>query len=146
MSDQQQYIPPDSLPDHDGWGWDSFWSCTDWVGWHKSMLKKYGKDYADSKWVGEYDTSSYGAHEINCATSSVEFETYVKENGLANKSYILSKVYKAQKAIDTVTSPVKNTFETIANTTTVLKYVLPLTLAVMLIMIAHSYTTKLQAT
>ena len=33
-----------TAPNYDEWGSDSYWSCADWVQWHKLLKEKFGKD------------------------------------------------------------------------------------------------------
>ena len=122
---ENQSITADSIPNHDGWGPDTYWSCLDWIDWHKALVAKYGKEKADKIWVTHYDQSSWGAHEINCSTYNDEFKTYVKKQGLDKKSSILTRVYRAEGAVDNVGAPIRDVGGAIGNTAKVLKYAIP---------------------
>ena len=111
-------VTADSTPDYDVWGPDScHWSAQDWINFHKAKVTKYGKATADSQWATAYDKSSYGASEISFSTGNPEFKAYVLSQGLQNKSTILSKVYKAETAVNNLGEPVRNIGEAINNAT-----------------------------
>lgn len=97
-----------SNPDWDKWGPDCAWSANDWITWHKKMVSEFGKDKADTNWANAYDQSSYGAKEIAYGVQNNEFKSYVQAQGLANKSTILAKLYRAEVAIDAVGEPFRN--------------------------------------
>lgn len=122
---ENQPITADSIPNHDGWGPDTYWSCLDWIDWHKALIYKNGKESADKIWATHYDQSSWGAHEIKCATYNDEFKDYVKKQGLDKKSSILARVYRAEAAIDNIGEPIRDVGIAAGNAAKVLKYALP---------------------
>jgi len=123
----------ESTPNHDGWGWDfinGYWSCAEWIAWHRALVAKFGKQEADIRWVNEYDKSTWGAAEISCSTNSNEFKSYAQSEGLADKSAILSRVYRAEVAVDDLTQGVTDPFAQLAK---VLKWLPWIALIVLLI-------------
>ena len=122
-------VNANSKPNHDGWFIDSYWECIDWINWHKAMVIAFGKDKADEIWVKEYDKSSWGAHEISCSTNNAEFKAYVKKQELDKKSSILTRVYRAEKAINIITDPVKAAAEAGSRTAKILAWAIPITVA-----------------
>lgn len=127
MVEEWKMITAESIPNHDGWGPDAYWSCTDWITWHKALVLSKGSEEADRLWVNEYDKSSWGAHEISCSTNSNEFKDYVLANGIAAKSSILSRVYRAELAVDGLIeetfAPVTNLWKSTATVTKWIPYV-----------------------
>lgn len=111
-------ITPTSQPDYDKWGPDGcHWSAEDWIMFHKVLVADKGKEAADSIWASYYDKSTWGAAEISFSTNNPSFKTYMLNNGLQNKSSILSRIYKAETAIDALGQPIRNVGEIITNTT-----------------------------
>lgn len=131
-------ITADSKPKHDGWGflditylggaWETYWDCSDWITWHKELIKKYGKEQADNVWAKEYDNSSYASHETICSTGNQAFKDYAISNGLNKKSTILTKIYRAENVIDNIGAPIRDIGSTVRSTTQVLKIAIPILL------------------
>lgn len=94
-----------SVPNHDGWLWDDYWSCQNWEFYYYQLKEYYGKEEADRRWCNEYDKSGYGSHEINCAVKNSAFREFVKREGLDKKSTLLSKLYRAESTINQVIKP-----------------------------------------
>jgi len=122
-------ITADSMPNHDGWGPDSYWGCLDWIDWHKALKNKFGKESADKIWATEYDKSTWGAHEISCSTRNDEFKQYVNKEGLNKKSSILTRVYRAEASIDVIAQPFRDIGGAATNTAKVLRYAIPILVA-----------------
>jgi hypothetical protein len=133
-------ITAESKPKHDKWGlyddWGIFgfyyWSCLDWIEWHKALVKKYGKEKADKIWATEYDNSEYLSHETFCPGRNDEFRNYIKKEGLIPKSSILTRIFRAESSLDKLSTPFKNIWSSITNitgtaktTTKTLSYAIP---------------------
>lgn len=88
-------LDPDSTPDYDGWGWDDWWGCADWVTWHKMNVAKYGQVKADNKfveaWLDGLSSASGGRGKaegsgaifdsvpIDCRSFDTGFKEYIKK-------------------------------------------------------------------
>lgn len=115
-------ITADSEPNCDGWGPDSYWSCADWITWHKALLKKYDAVTAANKWATAFDNcAGYLGHEINCASKNDDFKTYVIDNGLVTKSTKLTQVSKAIAWGDSVHQPIADLGSALTNVTGAVK-------------------------
>ena len=71
-------ITADSVPDLDDWGVDDFWSCTQWVEWHKAMVKKYGNENANIRFAHFWNQQGFGAHALGCRTVDAGFRHYIQ--------------------------------------------------------------------
>lgn len=75
-------ITADSIPDLDEWGIDDYWSCNDWITWHKAVTQKYGLDNANLVFAKFWNEQTFGAHALGCRTVDSEFRQYVASVGL----------------------------------------------------------------
>lgn len=71
-----------SVPDYDEWGKDSFWSCGDWVQWHKLLKEHFGSDKARYIWNYAYKQGTAFASHGNCRTFDSDFRAYASKNNL----------------------------------------------------------------
>jgi hypothetical protein len=85
-----------TAPNYDEWGSDSYWSCADWVQWHKLLKEKYGKEKAIGIWNYAYSQGTQFASHWNCRTSDSAFRRYVAQEGLNpyESAGVLSPVLK----------------------------------------------------
>lgn len=82
-------ITADSVPDYDSWGPDDYWSCQNWIDWHKAMKARYGKQEADQKWLNAWNDQDAFEANYNWCKYSASFNTYVNGEGL-NVTHLLS--------------------------------------------------------
>jgi hypothetical protein len=80
-------INANSVPDLDDWGWDDYWSCPEWIQWHKAMVSQYGAYQANEKFLTEWNKQSIGAHALDCRSFNSEFREYTKAVGLHDALY-----------------------------------------------------------
>ena len=69
-------------PDYDQWGYDSYWSCNDWILWHQYLKAKFGKTKANFLWDYAFSQSGTLSKNLDCRTFDSKFREYVKSNGL----------------------------------------------------------------
>lgn len=70
------------------WNWfDSVWGCNDWMTWHKSMVKSFGKTKADNRFMQYWDDLATGSSAIDCRTFNSSFRTYMRSVGLLDALY-----------------------------------------------------------
>lgn len=62
-------INADSYPDYDEWGWDDYWSITDWQTFYDKLIVKYGADEGSRRWLDAWARQSWGANPRNARTS-----------------------------------------------------------------------------
>lgn len=71
-----------TAPNYDEWGSDSFWSCADWIQWHKLLKEKFGQEKAKGLWEYAYSQGTAFAAHSNCRTTDSAFRLYVAKEGL----------------------------------------------------------------
>jgi hypothetical protein len=62
-------ITADSYPDYDDWGYDDYWSITDWQTFYDKLIQKYGADEGSRRWLDAWHRQSWGASPNNNRTS-----------------------------------------------------------------------------
>lgn len=69
-------------PDYDEWGNDTWWSCEDWIQWHKLLKAHFGQQTANDIWNYAFSQSGNLSGNLNCRTFNSAFRKYVLENKL----------------------------------------------------------------
>ena len=72
----------DTAPDYDQWGYDTSWSCNDWILWHKFLKDKFGQNKANFIWNYAFSESGNLSSNLNCRTFNSSFRSYVQNNQL----------------------------------------------------------------
>lgn len=72
-----------TTPDYDEWGVDYFWSCEEWITWHKKLSEHFGKQTANELWDYAYAKSGNFSSNLDCRTFNSTFREYVNKNGLS---------------------------------------------------------------
>ena len=80
-------ITADSEPDYDSWGPDSYWSCSEWVAWHKALVKKYGRVEANAKWKLAWDKQDPFEHGISTCRYDSQVVQYLLSQGIDIRSF-----------------------------------------------------------
>lgn len=119
-------ITADSTPDYDSWGPDDYWSCEDWITWHKALKAKYGKAEADSKWLAAWNAQDSFEHNYNWCKYAAAFNTYVSTEKLA-ASHLLADIFSG------VTKIGENAVDTATSTSKILKYLIPTVIVIIVI-------------
>jgi hypothetical protein len=70
------------VPNYDEWGSDSYWSCEDWVQWHKLLKEHFGEERAKYIWEFAYNKGTDGASHLDCRTSNNAFRKYASAEKL----------------------------------------------------------------
>lgn len=81
MSGEAQTITANLTPDLDDWGWDSSWSCEQWIQWHKAMKAAWGQEKANYRFIYWWDQQTMGASGYDCRSFNSSFREYARENG-----------------------------------------------------------------
>lgn len=58
-------INADSYPDYDEWGYDEYWSLTDWQTFYDKLIAKYGADEGSRRWLDAWHRQTWGASPKN---------------------------------------------------------------------------------
>lgn len=112
-------ITADSEPVYDSLGWGDYWSCDDWLEWHKALKKKFGSAIADPKWVQAWNAqTSFSAPMSWCKYGGV-FNEYVRKEKL-NVTWWLPNL------LNSVTSVAEDAGDAAKNTSNVLKVAIPI--------------------
>jgi hypothetical protein len=80
-----------SVPDYDTWGIDTFWSCDDWITWHKKLTEHFGKETATEIWNYAFKQSTNLSSNLDCNTINSKFRAYVKQNNLQVYSDLITE-------------------------------------------------------
>lgn len=142
-------IPYDAKPDYDDWGPDSFWDLGTWVGWHRGLVKKYGRTLdkpggypiADKIWLDAWTKQTAGASPTMAILQPSRFKTetdYIKKFPLLYKYTNLQKAveqfnpaevgYSGVDAVGNVIEGGTDAVKGIGNGLKVLKYAIPVVL------------------
>jgi len=78
-----------SVPDYDEWGIDEFWSCNDWITWHKRLSEHFGEATATEIWNYAFSKSTNLSSNLDCNTINTSFRSYVKQHGLKPNTDII---------------------------------------------------------
>lgn len=111
-------ITADSVPDYDNWGPDDYWTCDDWVLWHKLLKQKYGKKSADSTWTTAWNKQDSFEHNYNWCKYEGVFNKYVQDENL-NATWWLPNI------LNSATTVVENAGDTAVNASKIIKWVIP---------------------
>jgi hypothetical protein len=72
---------PDATPDLDDWGWDTYWTASDWLTWHAAMKSRYGLTYANKTFLSWWNKQTLGANPLDARSFNPTFRQYAKDNG-----------------------------------------------------------------
>jgi hypothetical protein len=78
-----------NAPDYDEWGWDTFWSCDDWITWHKKLAEHFGEATATEIWNYAFNKTTNLSSNLDCNTFNTTFRAYVKTHNLKPYTDIL---------------------------------------------------------
>ena len=76
-----------STPDYDNWFFDTWWTASDWMSWHKALKLKYVLEEANSKFIIAWQKQSIGAGPIDARSFDSTFRDYAKDNGFLEDLY-----------------------------------------------------------
>lgn len=111
-------ITADSKPDYDEFGVDDYWSCDDWINWHKALKKKFGKQVADKTWTEAWNKQDSFESDFNWCKYQGTFNSYVRAENL-NATWWLPNI------LNSITGIAEDASDAAKNTSNVLKVVIP---------------------
>lgn len=125
-------ITADSTPVLDGWGWDDYWGCAQWVEWHKLNVVKYSKAIANSKFIAEWSKQDSFSNPYNWCKYNSSFANYFKSQGI-DVGWLLSNLVVGANDVGTnvitatgnVSTGVVSASSGIETVGSVIKYALP---------------------
>jgi hypothetical protein len=118
-----EVITENSIPNLDNWGWDDFWTCSDWIAWHQIMKSKKGKEYADSNFLKWWNEQGLGSHALDCRSFNSTFRDYLRKENILENLY--GGVGIVAQPIGYTTDIASDLAQGVSTTAKVLKYVLP---------------------
>jgi hypothetical protein len=78
-----------SVPDYDEWGYDNYWSCDNWVEYHKKLMAHFGEGTATEIWNYAFEKTSSLSANLSCQSFNSNFRAYAKRYGLkVNKNLV----------------------------------------------------------
>lgn len=145
-------VPYDAKPDYDDWGPDGFWDLATWVGWHKGLVKKYGRNkdasgypIADKIWLDAWTKQSMGASPTLAILQPSRFKDetdYIKKFPLLYQYTNLKKAveqfnpletsYSGVNAAENLVGGASGVVSGIGSGLNVLKYVIPVAVVLMI--------------
>lgn len=112
-----------SKPDYDGWGWDSWWTASDWMTWHKALKAQYGIEEANSRFINAWQQQGIGATPLDARSFDSSFRDYAKANGFFDALYYGAGALV--KPIGAVSDVVTGVTEGVSITAKLAKYAIP---------------------
>ena len=112
-------IKADSKPIYNGWGWDDYWTCEQWVLWHEELLKAHGLQEANIIWrnhwfVSANDTWFPTDQSDLCATNRT-FANYFKAKGIDVSGPIADTFIDLRDTKDTFWDKFKDSIDKVFN-------------------------------
>jgi len=126
-------ITADSTPVYDGWGWDDYWSCEDWISWHKALKEKFGKASADLKWIDAWNAQSIDASPYNWCKYGTGFNSYVNKEGLPVTHLLADVISGGTKVGENLIDTATNASGIPVNIAKILKVAIPIVLVLAIV-------------
>lgn len=107
-----------SVPDYDEWGIDKYWSCDDWITWHKTLTKHFGEATATEIWNYAFKQTTSLSSNLDCNSFNTTFRAYVKQHNLAVYKDIITNILGTGSditvgALDTTSNVASGVFGTL---------------------------------
>lgn len=122
-------ITAQSTPDYDGWGWDTYWSTTQWIVWHKRLVEEYGIEKANEIWSLAWGNQGTLDHPYNYYKYDSTFVQYFDSQGIDvgwwGSKILTSTTTAVADTVEDVTNAVDNLSDGILSTSNVLKVAVP---------------------
>ena len=80
-----------TVPDYEEWGIDTFWSCKDWITYHKKLSEHFGEATATEIWNYAFSKSTNLSSNLDCNSFNSDFRKYVKQYGLKPNNDLISE-------------------------------------------------------
>ncbi len=107
-----------NAPDYDEWGYDDFWSCDDWITWHKKLAEHFGEATATEIWNHAFKQTTNLSSNLDCNALDSSFRSYVKSHGLDVNNDLVTQVIGTTSdvlsgALDTTSNVASGVFGTV---------------------------------
>jgi len=130
-------INAESTPDYDSWGYDDYWSCENWIDWHKALKAKHGKQRADEIWLAAWDEQDTFEHNLSWCKYAANFNSYVSAENLP-VSHLLADIFAGGTKIG------ENVVDTATTTSKILKWVIPVIIILVVLGLIIYFSKKYQ--
>jgi hypothetical protein len=70
-----------ATPDYDNWGFDTWWTASDWMTWHMALKRAYGLEEANRRFITAWDKQGLFASPIDARSFDTTFRQYARDNG-----------------------------------------------------------------
>ncbi len=115
----------ESQPDYDGWGWDTYWGCEEWMAWHKELKRKYGSEKANYLWKSAWDKQGSFDAPLNSCRYNTTFVNYFLNEGIDIRSFISALFTNSTETLVNATDATKEATSSISSIGKQLKWILP---------------------
>jgi len=119
-------LNPDAAPVLDGWGWDNYWNCAEWIQWHRAMKATYGQQTANERLTLAWESQDWTAHNYSWCKYDSSFYDYIKANFPDETANVFAAIWHSGT----------NVVDTVANATDTVKKLAPLLIIFLLILAA----------
>lgn len=145
-------ITADSTPVLDTWGWGDYWGVQEWIEWHRKNKTKYGKAMADARFKIWWNKQDIDANPWTWAKYDSDFRSYLSSEGLLSSvTNVIADVVSAggsvvssgAGAVENVGEAVGNIGEGIEATAKVTKYILPVLLLAVVVVVFLSFRKRI---
>lgn len=133
MADYGADIKWDSIPEYDGWGFDKYWSCADWMIWFDKLSGHYATEEARLIWKSAWNEQDIWESNYNWCKYEPSFNKFLDDNKLG-ESHLLAD------AIITTTDTAGGLLDGLGFVGRNLKWILPSAL----IIVGVSYAFKIR--
>jgi len=118
-------ITHESTPDYDDWGIDTWWNCDQWIEWHKALKSTFGTNEANRIWMEAWNKQGFFDKPLNYCQFKENFNLYLQSQGMEITG--VGKVLLLPgKLLSQASDVVDNTASSVKNATSVLQWLLPL--------------------
>lgn len=130
---KENEIRADSIPDLDEWGYDSYWSCQDWMTWYNLQKLYFGKKNADKNFAYYWTQQTVGASPFDCRTFNPTFREFLRKNNLESIAWMDTPFRPLLDIAGTPGDVVEDVTEGANTGAKILKYAIPLTVVSLLV-------------
>lgn len=137
-----QDLSPDSQPNIDEWGPDNYWTPQAYIDWFNMNLQAYGEEVAIHKMqIALESWSGLGGAELDYCYDPA-FSAFFAQYGLDVRTHACSSVEFIQDVVTDIADVITDTSQTVSNISSILTWLIPITLVGGTIWIVRSGTAQ----
>jgi hypothetical protein len=140
---------PASVPTVAFFPWSDQWSPADWVLWHKALLRVFGLDGANFRFLSAWNEAGDLA-PLSARTFDTNFRAYAKANGFFDGLFsgiggvIAKPLGVVTDTSNAVASAGSNIAQGVSNSGSVVKYALPVLVIGLIAFYAYPYFKRIK--